>query len=241
MGECVMKKKNLAVIFAAILFSISAFGCGKATEDEAVSDSETIAEEAEEDSTKNTEETVAETEEAIDAENVTEAEETEYTFEDLSKYSYEFCSGAGGWSTDFTIEADGYFSGNYHDSEMGSFGEGYPNGTMYAATFTGHFTGLKKVDEYAYEMTIADISYENEIDTEEIRDNIKYIYSDAYGLTDTNRFLVYFPGTPVSVFNEEVYSWIMWSVEGEEVLSTPVIVNEDQQEGIYSYEMTGLQ
>jgi hypothetical protein len=235
-----MKKKYLAVIFAAIL-SMSVFGCGKATEDKTVSDSKTSVEDTEQDSATDTEEAEAETENTTEAEEATEAEETEYTFEDLSKYSYEFCSGAGGWSTDFTIEEDGYFSGTYHDSEMGSFGEGYPNGTMYAAVFSGHFTGLKKVDEYAYEMTIADISYENEAGTEEIRDNIKYIYSDAYGLTDTNRFLVYFPGTPVSVFNEEVYSWIMWSVDGEEELSTPVIVNEDQQEGIYSYEISDLQ
>ncbi len=32
--------------------------------------------------------------------------------------AFQFCSGAGGWSTDFEIEKDGSFKGNYHDSDM---------------------------------------------------------------------------------------------------------------------------
>jgi tetratricopeptide (TPR) repeat protein len=50
------------------------------------------------------------------------------TFEDLSHYAFQFCSGAGGWSTDFEIEKDGSFKGNYHDSDMGDTGENYENG-----------------------------------------------------------------------------------------------------------------
>ena len=45
--------------------------------------------------------------------------ETGLTFADLAALQFEFCSGAGGWSTDFTIEKDGSFSGVYHDSDMG--------------------------------------------------------------------------------------------------------------------------
>lgn len=40
--------------------------------------------------------------------------ETGLTFADLAALQFEFCSGAGGWSTDFTIEKDGSFSGVYH-------------------------------------------------------------------------------------------------------------------------------
>jgi hypothetical protein len=89
-------------------------------------------------------------------------------------------------------------------------------------------------------MVISDISYENEVGTEEIIDNIKYIYDEAYGLCGTKRFLVYFPGTPVNVFDDEVYWWISNSVDNsmgdDALLQTPVIVNEDEQFGIYSYE-----
>jgi uncharacterized protein YecT (DUF1311 family) len=175
--------------------------------------------------------------------NETESQEytsQEHTFEDLSKYSYEFCSGAGGWSTDFYIEKDGYFHGKYNDSDMGDIGDGYEDGTMYTSVFTGHFSGLTKVDEYAYEMVMSDISYKDEVGTEEIIDNIKYIYDEAFGLCGTKRFLVYFPGTPVNVFDEEVYWWISSSVDNsmgdDALLQTPVIVNEDEEYGIYSYE-----
>jgi ABC-type multidrug transport system fused ATPase/permease subunit len=40
---------------------------------------------------------------------------------------------------------------------MGDMGEGYEDGTMYSSVFTGHFSGLNKVDEYAYEMVMSDI------------------------------------------------------------------------------------
>jgi hypothetical protein len=174
--------------------------------------------------------------EAADAATESESAET-YSFQDLSKYSFEFCSGAGAWATDFTIADDGSFSGLYHDSDMGDIGEGYEHGTLYYSAFSGHFSELTPVDEYTCEMTLSDISYENEPDTEEIINQLRYRYSDAYGLTGTTKFLVYFPGTPVSTFDEEIYSWIQWSIEdGSDVLTRPVIVNVDQEEGIYSYE-----
>jgi uncharacterized protein YecT (DUF1311 family) len=214
--------------------------CGK-TSNEANSQESSASEIISNETENNQQSDVSEVETAITTESTeTATVSKEYTFEDLSKYSYEFCSGAGGWSTDFYIEKDGYFHGNYHDSDMGSTGEGYEDGTMYSSVFTGHFSGLTKVDEYAYEMVISDISYENEVGTEEIIDNVLYIYDEAYGLCGTKRFLVYFPGTPVNVFDEEVFWWINNSVDNsmgdDALLQTPVIVNEDEQYGIYSYE-----
>ena len=46
------------------------------------------------------------------AENASENQSGDLTFADLAKYSFEFCSGAGGWSTDFEIEKDGSFKGS---------------------------------------------------------------------------------------------------------------------------------
>jgi uncharacterized protein YecT (DUF1311 family) len=235
-----MNKKSIATIsFMAVATTMLA-ACGKTSNEanpQEINVSEIISNETE----NKQQSTESEVEITITTEILeTETEPQEYTFEDLSKYSYEFCSGAGAWSTDFYIEKDGYFHGNYHDSDMGDIGEGYENGTMYSSVFTGHFSGLTRIDEYAYEMVISDISYKDEVGTEEIIDNIRYIYDEAYGLNGTKRFLVYFPGTPVNVFDEEVYWWIMNSVDDsmgdDALLQTPVIVNEDQQCGIYSYE-----
>jgi uncharacterized protein YecT (DUF1311 family) len=117
---------------------------------------------------------------------------------------------------------------------MGETGEGYDDGTMYVSAFSGHFTNLVQIDEHTYEMTLSDISYANEVGSEEILDNIRYCYSEAYGLENAATFLVYVPGTPVNAFDEEVWSWIQWSVGEDTVLTSPVIVNKDQEEGMYS-------
>lgn len=51
----------------------------------------------------------------------------------------EFSSGVGGWGTSLTLERDGTFSGQFHDSDMGAIGEDYPNGTVYLCHFPDGF------------------------------------------------------------------------------------------------------
>lgn len=159
----------------------------------------------------------------------------ELTFSDLSEWSYEFCSGAGGWSTDFEIEADGSFAGNYHDSDMGDTGDGYPDGTVYYCDFSGHFTDLTKLDDTVYEMKLADIEYHNTPGDTEIKEGIRYVYSEVYGLEGTDRFKIYLPGTPVDTLSEEVYGWVSVANDSETELTMTVIENEANQYGIYSY------
>lgn len=159
------------------------------------------------------------------------------SFEDLSKYTYEFSSGAGGWNTEFEIEDDGTFIGSYHDSEMGVVGEGYDNGTLYYCDFSGSFSNIRKIDEFTYEMDIDDISYAKEPGTEEIMDNVLWIYSTAYGLDGTDKMTIYLPGKPVADIDEEIFSWFMWNVdEGAAELNTLCLANEPQKEGIYTFD-----
>ena len=173
---------------------------------------------------------------ATEIESSSEASETNaLTFEDLSGYTFEFSSGAGAWSTYFTIEKDGSFAGNYHDSDMGSTGDGYDHGTLYYSEFSGHFTDLTKVDDTTYEMTLSDIAYQNTVGETEIIDSIKYVYSEAYGLTGTDTFKIYLPGTPVSALSAEVYSWVSIANDNDTELTLPIIVNEAEELGIYSY------
>ncbi len=159
-----------------------------------------------------------------------------YSFGDLAQYRFEFASGAGGWSTELFIEKDGSFHGNYHDSEMGSYGEGYENGTIYSSVFHGKFKELSKISPLCYEFKLDTVSYENEVGTEEILDETLYKYTEWYGLEGTEIYKVYLPGTPISELSEEVYNWVRWANNSEEELTIPIIVNEPMQYGIYSYE-----
>ena len=67
---------------------------------------------------------------------------------------FEFSSGVGAWSTELTMLEDGTFWGNFHDSEMGETGEGYPNGT---------YSGDNAMTRYEY----AQAEYNNKLQKQE--------------------------------------------------------------------------
>lgn len=119
---------------------------------------------------------------------------------------------------------------------MGDTGDGYPNGTMYYCNFSGHFTNLTKVDDDTYEMSLADISYQNTVGDTEILDDMLYVYTDVYGLEGTDTFRIYLPGTPREKLTEDEWFWIAAGNESETELTMTVIVNEPNEYGIYSYE-----
>ena len=131
-----------------------------------------------------------------------------FSYAELSGIEFVFSSGAGGWSTYFTVNADGTFSGNYHDSEMGDTGDAYPNGTLYYSDFTGRFGAPVKVDENTYKTTLEAIDYADTPETEEIRDGIRYLYSTAYGLGNPADLYFYLPGKPVSELPGPFLSWV---------------------------------
>lgn len=175
-----------------------------------------------------TESSVTETDSPGDAE-----EALDYT--EIARWSYEFSSGAGGWATELTIDADGTFHGLYHDSEMGVTGEGYPNGTFYHCDFTGRFGPLERVDEYTLSTTIEHIEFKEEPGTEKIADDLLYIASEAYGMDGAERILFYLPGKDVSSLPEEFRHWCMYAIdEADTTLQFVGLYNETPQYGFYS-------
>lgn len=145
---------------------------------------------------------------------VSDAPETEpggresFSFAELQNYEFYFSSGAGAWATTMMIDSDGGFAGEYHDSDMGVTGDGYPSGTQYYCAFQGQFAPLVKINAYTYSTQISAIRYENEVGTEEIKDGIRYIYTDAYGLEDAEDILLYLPGAPLAELPQEYRSWV---------------------------------
>lgn len=202
------------------------------TDEEETSDKATIddtkdSEVAEPADTDTADEHIAENTESV-------VQNGEFSFQELQNLDFWFSSGAGGWATILQIHPDGSFEGQYHDSEMGSMGEGYPNGTMYQANFNGQFTQPVKVNDYTYSMQIETIHYEQEIGTEEIKDDMLYIYTDAYGLEEAENILIYLPGTPLSELSEEFLSWVGYydlSATTDTGLPFYALNNEVKEEG----------
>ena len=117
----------------------------------------------------------------------------EAVFETLPS-EFTFTDGAGAWYTNIILNQDGTFTGEYRDYSVSDTGEGL------ASNFGGKFTELQKIDEYTYSMNLDSLSMEGEIGEEYYEDNIKFIRSEPYGITESADYLIYLPGRPM---NEE--------------------------------------
>lgn len=200
-------RKLLATVLAC---SLILTGCSAATRDATTEEMTATTTEMTETQEETSEITTEATSEEVseDTQEATSTSEITNLFEAMPS-SFVFSSGAGGWSTDMTVNDDGTFSGNYHDSEMGSIGDGYPNGTMYVSSFSGEFSEPVKVDDYTYSMKLESIKTDNTPGEEEIKDDIKYIYSEPSGFDSAKELLIYLPGKAMSDIPEGAKPWIM--------------------------------
>lgn len=159
-----------------------------------------------------------------------------FSFADIKDWQFIFSSGAGAWATVLDIYEDGTFMGNYHDSDMGDTGEGYPDGTIYYSNFSGAFTEPEMLNDYTAVFQIDYIRTEKTPGEEEILDNIRYVYSEPYGLENTKELYLYLPGAPTAELPEEFLSWVnFWdpSQPEDEYLPFYGLYNVSQQEGFY--------
>ena len=246
-----MRRKLILFILAGLL-SLSVASCGSSVQDEPVvapaqeeSEKSEDAEPSQEDMTAEEEEVSAgedsnpETEMPVADVAEVQADDS-FSFDKLEKLDFLFASGAGGWGTTLQIHPDGSFEGQYHDSDMGSTGDGYPNGTMYLCNFTGQFTQPVKVDDHTYSMQIARKDYEQQIGTEEIKDGVLYCYSDAYGLEEAQNILIYLPGKPLAELSEDFLYWVGYydlSATTDTELPFYAINNEAKEEGFVGHDI----
>ena len=164
-----------------------------------------------------------------------ETKNNDFAFADVSDIEFTFASGAGGWSTYLYIEEDGTFYGNFHDSDMGCTGEGYPGGTIYYCDFSGKFTNPVKIDDYSYQFEIESLKCEKEEGEEEIIDERLYIYSYPYGLDDADKLYMYLPGKDTKDFSEELKMWLFLT-DDEKELPFYAIYNENPEYGFVGYQ-----
>ncbi len=234
------KKMVLSILTALVL-------CGCGDEEAAMPDDGTQAEAAmpditvlasEEAALDQTEEAGKKEERGMRETKETMEGQTEYpvcSFADFSHLEFFFLSGVGGWSTGMFINADGSFSGRYSDRDAGTSSVDYPHGTLYLCDFSGHFTEPEMVNDYTYSMWISEIHFEEEVDKKEIKDEIRYCYTDAYGLDGAERILIYMPGAPIAELPEEFRRWVkIGSGEKGERLTFYGLYNEAQGYGFSS-------
>ena len=130
----------------------------------------------------------------------------EFSFADIKGTQFIMSSGAGGWQATLDISADGSFNGSYSDNDMGETGDGYPNGTIYQCDYTGKLTDLKKVNDFTYSAKVSGIKYENEPNTESIKDGVRYSYSEA-AIADGDEVSIYLKGALLDQLPEGYLTW----------------------------------
>jgi len=150
-----------------------------------------------------------------------------------------FCSGAGAWSTELTLYADGSFSGLFNDSDMGDRGEGYPYGTRYTCSFRGEFGDFVRQSSYSYAMTLKNLTTEQSAGEEWLEDGVRCISSGAYGIEGGSKFILYTPQTPLSELSEDFLMWrqsYLLEKREPEKLSCYGIRNVKMEQGFFTYD-----
>ncbi len=208
LGRKFMKRK-IELIGLVLLLTVSLTGCGIFSIAKKISEAKDRTEqEARVEKPEKTAEPVTPTPspEALITEPMPEEGEDLYAM--MADWGFEFCSGAGGWSTNLSVNPDGSFEGDYHDTDYGDIGTGYPNGTVYLCSFYGKFGNYEKITDHVYEVMVDELTYDTEPDTEDIEEGQRFIYTDAYGISGTDILTVYLPGTEMEDLPEEYLEWI---------------------------------
>lgn len=122
-----------------------------------------------------------------------------------------FSSGVGGWYNSVVLNSDGTFKGHYQDTDMGTFGGDYPDGTVYICDYHGKFGEFKKVDETTYKLTLKELNTTTQKEAW-IKDKIMYVPSSPYGIEDGEEFILYMPGTDKKNLPEYIRD--SWQLEG---------------------------
>lgn len=150
---------------------------------------------------------------------------------EIAGATFEFCSGAGGWSTDITIAADGSFEGYYHDSEMGETGEDYPNGSVYCCSFTGKLGNFKEIDDKSFSFAVESLKFA-EPGSSEINEGIRFETTKPYGISEGSTLVFYRAGSETGVIPENLRLWLYGPgviTENDTTLPVMIIVNEKDE------------
>ena len=148
-----------------------------------------------------------------------------------------FSSGAGAWSTQVIIASDGTFTGQYHDSNMGDTGPGYPNGTVDQCNFSGKFEVTAKVSDYEYTLNLVSLNKEGNEGDQSIDNQILYNTVDnAYGLEGGSEFAFYLPGRSTDDFSQDLIMWVSsptgWQHTAGDTLPYWVLYNVSGDQGL---------
>ena len=129
--------------------------------------------------------------------------------------NFVYSSGAGGWSTQLSLQSDGSFTGRYEDTDLGDMGEENPNGTVYGCDFSGSFSQPGKVDDHFWTMELEYLSTQKEPGEVTYEEGSKYVSAEPNGLERAQEVWLYLPGAETKDLPEEFLSWATSAFSGD--------------------------
>ena len=146
------------------------------------------------------------------AETTTSSSNDNAAFHEVMKQAagdYMFSSGSGGWSTDLHVNADGTFSGQYHDANLGDVSAEHPRGAVIESDFTGRFSSAEqnKDDSYTLQCAVELLSVKGNIGDKRIENGREITVVSPYGMTPCNKFVFYPKGFDSAKMTENERSW----------------------------------
>lgn len=154
------------------------------------------------------------------------------SLEALAGLEWSFSSGAGAWSTDLRLSADGSFAGEYHDSEMSEAADEYPNGTVYCCAFTGRMSLVKMADDGAWAVRVDSLTLEKATGEESVDEGIRFVTTEPYGIREGDELRLFRPGTPVDALTEDMRIWAhVLGEDAPETLETWFMYGEQSESG----------
>ncbi len=166
--------------------------------------------------------------------NETETTENEQTYLPIEDgLIMMYASGAGAWATNLYLNSDGSFTGDFSDTDIGEM-------TVYECSFSGRFSQIEKIEDYAYKMHLESIKTDNEEGEESFYDMgdgnvLKVVQAAPYGVDGGEEFVFYLPNTPIDVLDEEFLSWALTDDNTGETLGRYGLYNINGENGFFEY------
>ena len=143
-------------------------------------------------------------------ESTSSADNTDNELPDVFPMKLSFCSGAGAWSTDITMQRDGTFTGNYEDVDIDSW---QYSEISYYCDFKGKFYHIKRMNQYSWSMDLEYLTNTTKkpVGSVWVENNIEYHSEDPYGMEEGKKYIFYSPDTPTEGLPEDFLAyWPCW-------------------------------
>ena len=188
------KRKNVALAVIAVTFLAAAFvGCTFSGAEKATKEEEPLPGET----TLQTETT----EVLLESDKTTSMD---FAYSDLVDYDFVGLYVRG--YTRIHISPDGSFQGicDLGGEFSQEIYQKFPGGVRDYCDFSGRLANFTQENEYKITTTIASLQLGHEPGTEEIRGDVKYIYSAGQGMKAGDRIEIFLPGAPVAMLPDEL-------------------------------------